>query len=112
MRHFINAVLLQFQQLFWHYVFSGLFLDLKLHLQSTDYGNFLANEAGPLTVSLIDEKLKEKLVIEFTHVRNQALPPLSTFLDFLTYVTVVFDTYLLIMIITYYGDTMICTSKY
>jgi len=59
--------------------------DLKLHLQSTDYGNFLANEAGPLTVSLIDEKMKEKLVIEFQHIRNQALAPLSSFLDFITY---------------------------
>ena len=59
-------------------------VDLKLHLQSTDYGNFLANEAGPVTVSLIDDKLKEKLVIEFQHVRNQALVPLATFLDFIT----------------------------
>jgi V-type H+-transporting ATPase subunit d len=58
--------------------------DLKLHLQGTDYGNFLANEAGPLTVAMIDDKMKEKLVIEFQHVRNQALAPLSTFLDFIT----------------------------
>ncbi len=59
--------------------------DLKLHLQSTDYGNFLANEAGPLAVSVIDDKLREKLVVEFQHMRNQAVPPLSTFLDFITY---------------------------
>ena len=58
--------------------------DLKLHLQSTDYGNFLSNEAGPLTVSVIDEKLREKLVIEFDHIRNQAVEPLATFLDFMT----------------------------
>ena len=58
--------------------------DLKLHLQSTDYANFLANEASPLSVSVIDDKLKEKLVIEFQHVRNQAVEPLSTFLDYIT----------------------------
>src|SRR5699024_8322974 len=36
--------------------------DIKLHLQSTDYGNFLANEASPLNVAVIDDKLREKLV--------------------------------------------------
>ena len=60
------------------------FADLKLHLQSTDYGSFLANEAGPLTVSVIDEKMREKLVIEFNHLRNQALEPLATFMDYIT----------------------------
>ena len=58
--------------------------DLKLHLQSTDYGNFLANEPGHPTVSLLDTKMKEKLVIEFQHVRNQAVSPLSVFLDYIT----------------------------
>ena len=59
--------------------------DLKLHLQSTDYGNFLANEPSPLSVSVIDEKLREKLVDEFQHIRQQAVSPLSTFLDYITY---------------------------
>ncbi|CAG0886724.1 unnamed protein product [Cyprideis torosa] len=59
--------------------------DLKLHLQSTDYGNFLANEPGPLVVSTIDDKLREKLVVEFQHIRHHAVEPLSTFLDFITY---------------------------
>jgi len=62
-----------------------LVLDLKLSLQSTDYGNFLANEPSPLAVSTIDDKLKEKLVIEFQHLRNHSLPPLSKFLDYITY---------------------------
>jgi V-type H+-transporting ATPase subunit d len=57
---------------------------LKLHLQSTDYGNFLANEASPLTVSVIDDKLKEKMVVEFRHMRNHAYEPLASFLDFIT----------------------------
>lgn len=59
--------------------------DIKLHLQSTDYGNFLANEASPLTVQVIDDKLREKMVIEFQHLRNHSLTPLSTFLDYITY---------------------------
>ncbi|GAB1598130.1 V-type proton ATPase subunit d-like [Argonauta hians] len=59
--------------------------DLKLHLQSTDYGNFLANEPSPLTVNVIDERLREKLVIEFQHLRNHSLEPLATFLDYITY---------------------------
>ena len=63
---------------------STLYSDLKLHLQGTDYGNFLANEAGPLTVSVIDEKLRDKLVVEFNHIRNQAVEPLATFMDFIT----------------------------
>ncbi|KAB1273490.1 V-type proton ATPase subunit d 1, partial [Camelus dromedarius] len=59
--------------------------DLKLHLQSTDYGNFLANEASPLTVSVIDDRLKEKMVVEFRHMRNHAYEPLASFLDFITF---------------------------
>ena len=57
---------------------------MKLHLQSTDYGNFLANEPSPLAVSTIDEKLREKLVIEFQHMRTHAVEPLATFLDYIT----------------------------
>ena len=72
------------------------FADLKLHLQSTDYGNFLANEPGNVTVSVIDEKLKEKLVTEFTHLRNQALEPLATFLDYITYSYMIDNIILLI----------------
>jgi V-type H+-transporting ATPase subunit d len=63
---------------------ANISVDLKLHLQSTDYGNFLANEASPLAVATIDDKLKEKLVVEFQHLRNQALQPLATFLDYIT----------------------------
>ena len=63
---------------------SNIVADLKLHLQSTDYGNFLQNEAGPLNVSVIDDRLREKLVTEFRHLRNQALEPMATFMDFIT----------------------------
>jgi V-type H+-transporting ATPase subunit d len=70
--------------------------DLKLHLASTDYGNFLANEAGPITVNVIEERLKEKLVIEFNHFRNHSLEPLSTFLDYVTYSYMIDNIVLLI----------------
>lgn len=62
----------------------NLIPDLKLHLQTTDYGNFLANETGPLTISTIDDKLKAKLLAEFHYFRNHAFEPLATFLNFIT----------------------------
>lgn len=70
--------------------------DLKLHLQSTDYGNFLANEPGPLSVGIIEQRLKEKLVNEFQHMRNQAVTPLSTFMDYITYSYMIDNIVLLI----------------
>jgi len=70
--------------------------DLKLHLQSTDYGNFLANEPSPLAVSVIDDRLREKLVIEFQHMRTHAVEPLATFLDYITYSYMIDNIILLI----------------
>ncbi|KAM3928915.1 V-type proton ATPase subunit d 2 [Leptodactylus fuscus] len=70
--------------------------DLKLHLQSTDYGHFLANETGQLTVSTIDGKLKEKLMTEFLYFRNHAFEPLATFLNFITYSYMIDNIILLI----------------
>ncbi|KAM4689593.1 V-type proton ATPase subunit d 2 [Discoglossus pictus] len=70
--------------------------DLKLHLQSTDYGSFLSNETGPLTVSVIDGKLKEKLLSEFHYFRNHSFEPLATFLNFLTYSYMIDNVILLI----------------
>nr|XP_022919213.1 V-type proton ATPase subunit d-like [Onthophagus taurus] len=59
--------------------------DLKIHLQGTDYGNFLANEPSPIAVSTLDQKLRERLAIEFHHLRSHSVQPLSHFLDFITY---------------------------
>ncbi|GBP12394.1 V-type proton ATPase subunit d [Eumeta japonica] len=42
--------------------------DLKLHLQGTDYGTFLANEPSPLSVSTIDDKLRSFEQMEAIHV--------------------------------------------
>lgn len=57
---------------------------MKLHLQSTDYGKMLSSSEEDLTVSLVDCKLRENLVTEFRCLRSNALPPLSTFLDYIT----------------------------
>ncbi|KAM6214366.1 V-type proton ATPase subunit d 2 [Rhynchocyon petersi] len=58
--------------------------DLKIHLQTTDYGNFLADQTGPLTVSIIDNKMRKKLCGEFEYFRNHSLEPLSTFFTYMT----------------------------
>uniref|UniRef100_A0A4W2CDF6 V-type proton ATPase subunit n=1 Tax=Bos indicus x Bos taurus TaxID=30522 RepID=A0A4W2CDF6_BOBOX len=58
--------------------------DLKIHLQTTDYGNFLANQANPLTVSVIDTEMRKKLCREFEYFRNHSLEPLSTFFTYMT----------------------------
>ena len=70
--------------------------DLKLHLQTTDYGNFLANEPSPLTVAVIDDKLREKYVLEFQHLRNHSVEPLARFLDYITYSYMIDNIVLLI----------------
>lgn len=58
--------------------------DLKIHLQTTDYGNFLANQTNPLTVSKIDTEMRKKLCREFEYFRNHSLDPLSTFFTYMT----------------------------
>ncbi|XP_075340132.1 V-type proton ATPase subunit d 1-like isoform X2 [Odontesthes bonariensis] len=59
--------------------------DMKLHLQSTDYSKLLSSSEDDLTVTLVDSKLRENLVTEFSCLRSNAIPPLSTFLDYITY---------------------------
>jgi len=59
--------------------------DVKLHLQSTDYGGFLANEAGDITLPVLSEKLQEHYVNLFETMRTQAVEPLNTFFDYICY---------------------------
>jgi len=59
--------------------------DMKLHFAATDYGDFLQNEPSPLHTTTIHEKCTEKLVQEFNHIKLQAVEPLTTFLDYITY---------------------------
>lgn len=62
------------------------FVDLKLHLQGTDYGNFLADEAGQLTVSIIQDKLLQKFIEQFESMRSQVVEPAASFFEYMTYV--------------------------
>jgi V-type H+-transporting ATPase subunit d len=84
-----------------------------LQLSATDYGNFLANESLPLSTAVIAEKVStegqlshtslvaghmltmivwgriqatQKLVAEFNYIRTNAVAPLSTFMDYITFV--------------------------
>jgi len=59
--------------------------DMKLHLATTDYGDFLQNEPPPLHTTTIAEKCTEKLVAEFEYLRAHSVAPLTTFLDYITY---------------------------
>ncbi|XP_061587245.1 V-type proton ATPase subunit d 1-like [Cololabis saira] len=70
--------------------------DMKLHLQSTDYGRLLSSSEDDLTVSLVDSRLREHLVTDFSCLRAHALPPLSTFLDYMTYGYMIDNVVLLI----------------
>jgi len=65
-----------------------ILLDIKMHLAGTDYGDLLTSVGTggtALTVAVIDEKIRERLLLEFNFLRNHAVPPLSTFLDYITY---------------------------
>jgi len=70
--------------------------DMKLHLASTDYGDFLSNEPSPLHTTTIAEKCTQKLVKEFTHIRCQASEPLAKFLDYIGYQYMIDNVVLLI----------------
>jgi len=59
--------------------------DMKLHLGSTDYGDFLADETGHLLTTTIQEKCTQRLVRDFNHIRTHAVQPLAKFLDYITY---------------------------
>jgi len=58
---------------------------MKLHLQTTSYGDFLSNEPSPLHTTTIAEKATLKMVEEFEYMRVNANQPLASFLDYITY---------------------------
>lgn len=70
--------------------------DLKMQLSATDYQNFLANVPSPLSTSTIANKANEKLISEFKYLRANAVEPLSTFLDYITYSYMIDNVILLI----------------
>jgi len=70
--------------------------DLRMHLSSTDYGNFLQNEPSPLATATIAEYATKKLVDEFRAIHVQAVEPLRTFLNYVTYPYMIDNLVLLI----------------
>ncbi|GLD98434.1 hypothetical protein PINS_up007131 [Pythium insidiosum] len=60
-------------------------VDVKLNLQETDYDQFMADESGVVSPSLIQAGTTNKLVQEFLFLRAQAAEPLGQFLDYITY---------------------------
>ncbi|KAG5513282.1 hypothetical protein PMAC_001653 [Pneumocystis sp. 'macacae'] len=69
--------------------------DLRMHLSSTEYGNFLSN-ISTLTTSIITRKAIEKLTLEFQYIMSQAVYPLSKFMEYITYNYMIDNVILLI----------------
>ena len=72
--------------------------DLKVYLNnSTDYTEtFLQNEPSPIHTTTIAEHATRKLVDEFDYLRKNAVEPLSSFLDYITYGYMIDNVVLLI----------------
>jgi V-type H+-transporting ATPase subunit d len=72
--------------------------DLKVYLNnSTDYGeSFLQNEPSPIHTTTIAEHATRRLVEDFEYLRKNAVEPLSTFLDYITYGYMIDNVVLLI----------------
>jgi len=85
--------------------------DMKLHLAGTSYGDFLADETGQLLTATIAEKCTQKLVSEFRHLRVNAVKPLSTFLDYITYGYMIDNIMLLVTGTIHERDTTELLSK-
>lgn len=60
--------------------------DLRLQLGATDYGNLLQTEPSPIATSTFADRLTDRLVDEFNYIRDNAVAPLSKFLDYITQV--------------------------
>jgi len=58
--------------------------DVKLNLTESDYSESIADMSS-LTPTSLQSIAVQKLVTEFKYLRTQAIEPLSTFMDFITY---------------------------
>ena len=70
--------------------------DFRMQMSATDYGNFLASEPSPLSTGAVGHRATGKLVAEFAYLRENAVEPLSRFLDYLTYAYMIDNVILLI----------------
>ena len=85
--------------------------DMKMHLASTDYGNFLQNEPSPISTTTLAEKCTEKLVEEFNFLKVQAVEPLATFCDYITYGYMIDNIILMITGVNHDRDTQELLEK-
>lgn len=69
---------------------------MKIHLQSTSYGDVLENEPSPLDIKTLGEKCTERMVDEFEYLRCNSVEPLTTFLDYIRYGYMIDNVVLLI----------------
>jgi len=79
--------------------------DMKMHLASTDYGNFMQNEPSPISTTTLYAKCTEKLVEEFNFLKLQAVEPLHTFCDYITYGYMIDNIILIITGVNHDRDT-------
>ncbi|RLV92029.1 V-type proton ATPase subunit d [Spathaspora sp. JA1] len=59
--------------------------DLKLQLSSTDYGNFMANQSGNLSTSIIQDSLSKKLFQQYQYIKSQSNGKLTKFMEYINY---------------------------
>jgi len=58
--------------------------DMKVHLMNTEYASTFQDLPSPLTPQCIAETCTHKMVAEFRSLRDAAVEPLATFLDYIT----------------------------
>ncbi|ODV88384.1 hypothetical protein CANCADRAFT_4519 [Tortispora caseinolytica NRRL Y-17796] len=59
--------------------------DVKLQLSATEYSTFLSNVGGQLSTSIISQHATGKLIEEYQYFRSQAVEPLTTLMDYISY---------------------------
>ena len=57
--------------------------DYRMHLQGTDYGNFLANEPPNPSPAAVQDRATDLMVQEFEYLRGNAGDTLAQFLDYI-----------------------------
>ncbi|KAF1744153.1 hypothetical protein MXB_1908 [Myxobolus squamalis] len=71
-------------------------LDVKLNLMTGDHVDYMSNIPSPLSVPILEDKLKDKIVKAFFYFRNHSVDPLTQFLDYITYAYMIDNICLLI----------------
>jgi len=84
--------------------------DFKLTLGDTDYAQSLSS-VSMLTPDIIQDKVWEKYVSEFQFIRDQAVGPLASFLDFITYEFLISNISFLVTSLIRGSDTSTVLAK-